>query len=224
MIKLLQGDCLELMKDIPDGSVDLVLTDPPYIAPTITSIGRNNNKHVADMSIIKTYYKLIKTEFERILKNDGSIFIFCDEKYAMCLYEVFYEWKCTSLVVWDKGKIGMGRPFRKQHEFIFFANRETSEHNKTEETKCYPSILKCSPVKSEEKQHISQKPVELLEKLICGFSVESGVVLDCFMGSGSTGVACLNTNRKFIGIELHEDYFNIAKNRIEETKNNLMVG
>ena len=219
-IKLLQGDCLELMKNIPDGSIDLIVTDPPYIAPTITSIGRNNNKHIADMSIIKTYYKLIKSEFERILKDDGTLFIFCDEKYAMCLYEVFYEWKCTSLVIWDKGKIGMGRPFRKQHEFIFFTNRETSEHNTTDDVKSFPSILKCSPVSSKEKLHISQKPVVLLEKLIVGFSQENDIILDPFMGSGSTGVACVNTNRNFIGIELDEQYFNIAEKRISEAKEN----
>lgn len=217
-IQLFQGDCLEVMKSIPDGSIDLILTDPPYVSPTVTSIGRQVNKHIADLSIIKTYYRLIKKEFERILKADGSMFIFCDEKYAMCLYEIFYGWKNTSIVVWDKGRIGMGRPFRKQHEFIFFANRVSSEYNKSENLQSYSSILKCSPVSGDEKTHISQKPVKLLEDLIKGFSNEGNTVLDCFMGSGSTGVACVNTGRSFKGIELDENYFNIAKNRIDEAE------
>lgn len=215
---LKQGDCLELMKDISDESVDLILTDPPYISPTVTSIGRNVNKHIADLSIVQTYYRLIKKEFERILRYDGSLFIFCDEKYAMCLYEIFYDWKNTSLVIWDKGRIGMGRPFRKQHEFIFFANRGSSDYNRTENIKSFPSILKYSPVSANEKMHTSQKPVKLLEALILGFSNENGVVLDCFAGSGSTGVACVNTGRRFIGMELDQDYFEIAQKRIEEAQ------
>ena len=106
----------------------------------------------------------------------------------------------------------MGNPFRKQHELIFYANRGSLELNKTNMSHI-PTVIKETLTKE---YHGAEKPVKLLMKLIDGLTKENATVLDCFMGSGSTGVACLNTNRKFIGIELDDGYFNIATNRIQE--------
>ena len=214
MIDLRQGDCLELMKDIPDKSIDLIIIDPPYSTPTITGFGRKQVKNVADLSIQETYMKCLKEEFERILKDNSPIFIFCDDKYYPSIYRAFYNWQSVQMIVWDKGKIGMGKPFRKRHELIVYANRETIDYNRTENITHYPTVLNYKVVTEKEKVHPAQKPIKLLEDLILGFSNENDTVLDCFMGSGSTGVACVNTNRNFIGIELDENYFNIAKERI----------
>ena len=207
------------MKDIPDGSIDMIIIDPPYSTPTITGFGRKQVKNVADLSIQETYMKCLKIEFERILKDNAPVFIFCDDKYYPSIYRAFYNWQSVQMVVWDKGKIGMGKPFRKRHELIVYANRETVDYNRSEKITHYPTILNYKVVTKKEKVHPAQKPTELLEDLIVGFSNENDTILDCFMGSGSTGVACKNLNRNFIGIELDETYFNIAKERIEKVKN-----
>ena len=216
MIDLRHGDCLELMKDIPDKSIDMIVTDPPYSTPTITGFGRKQVKNVADLSIQETYMKCLKEEFERILKDNAPILVFCDDKYYPSIYRAFYNWQSVQMIVWDKGKIGMGKPFRKRHELIVYANRETIDYNRTENITHYPTVLNYKVVMEKEKVHPAQKPIKLLEDLILGFSNENDTILDCFMGSGTTGVACINTNRNFIGIELDEKYFEIAKKRIEE--------
>lgn len=216
MIKLYKGDCLEVMNKIPDESIDLIVTDPPYSTPTITGFGRKQVKNVADLSIQETYMKCLKKEFERILKPNAPVFIFCDDKYYPSIYRAFYNWQSVQMVVWDKGKIGMGKPFRKRHELLVYANRETIDYNRSENITHYPTVLNYKIVSEKEKMHPAQKPTKLLEDLILGFSNENDTVLDCFMGSGSTGVACKHTNRNFIGIELDDKYFEIAKKRIEE--------
>jgi len=212
-IKLMQGDCLERMKEIESGSVDMILTDPPYTTPVVTGFGREIVKNYADFSIQESFVRCLKLEFERVLKPAAPVFMFCDEKYYPQIFKIFYTWHSTQMIVWDKQRIGMGKPFRKRHELIIYANRETMEYNRTEGTTHYPTVLQCKPV-GKEKVHGAQKPVELIESLIRGFSHEGETVLDCFMGSGTTGVACKNLNRKFIGIELDEQYFKIAQERI----------
>lgn len=214
MIDLRQGDCLELMKDIPDKSIDMIITDPPYSTPVITWFGRKQVKNVADLSIQETYMKTLKSEFERILKPEAPVFIFCDDRYYPSIYRAFYDWKNVQMLIWDKGKIGMGKPFRKRHELLIYANRESIDYYRTENITHYPTVLNYSVVSEHERVHPAQKPVKLLQDLIIGFSKDGDTILDCFMGSGSTGVACINTNRNFIGIELDEKYFNIAKERI----------
>lgn len=218
MIDLRQGDCLDLMKNIKDNSIDMVIIDPPYSTPTITGFGRKQVKNVADLSIQETYIKVLKSEFERILKQNAPVFIFCDDKYYPSIYRAFYNWQSVQMIVWDKGKIGMGKPFRKRHELIVYANRETINYNRTENITHYPTVLNYAVVLEKERKHPAQKPIKLLEDLILGFSNETDTILDCFMGSGSTGVACINTNRSFIGIELDQKYFEIAKERIENAK------
>ena len=92
-IDLKCGDCLELMKNIPDASIDMVITDPPYSTPVITGFGRKQTKNVADLSLQETYVKTLKKEFERILKPSAPIFMFCDDKYYSSIYRAFYDWK-----------------------------------------------------------------------------------------------------------------------------------
>jgi site-specific DNA-methyltransferase (adenine-specific) len=216
---LLHGDCLELLSTIPDGTIDLIITDPPYTTPTITAFGRKKDKNYADFSIQESFIRCLKFEFERILKCAAPIFMFCDDKYYPQIFKVFYTWHSTQMLIWDKKRIGMGKPFRKRHELIFYANRKTMEYNRTNGITHYPTILECPPV-VKNKLHGAQKPVELIEQLILGFSKEGGTVLDCFMGSGTTGVACKNHNRNFIGIELNEKYYQISKERIEACQQN----
>ncbi len=212
MLEVIQGDCLDKMKEIKDNSVDCIITDPPYSTPTVTAFGRKKVLNLADLSIQERFFREIKNEIERILKPNGRVFIFCDDKYYPILFAVFYDWQNKNMVIWDKGKIGMGNPFRKQHELIFYVNRESFNYNRTENITHYPTILKCSSEKN--KVHGAQKPLKLIEDLIVGFTNEGDLVLDMFLGSGTTGVACKNLNRNFIGIELNPEYCDMAKERI----------
>lgn len=211
--RLLLGDCVDLLPEIKSSSIDMVIIDPPYSTPIVTAFGREQVKNLGDLSLQSTYFKMLKLQFERVLKPDGRLFIFCDDKYYPVLFAIFYTWQNINLVIWDKGKIGMGNPFRKQHELLFYANRSAFDYNRTERITHYPSIMKYAPVN--EKLHGAQKPVKLLKDLILGFSNEGDTVLDCFMGSGSTGVACQETNRNFIGMEITQEYYEMAEFRLQ---------
>ena len=112
----------------------------------------------------------------------------------------------------------MGKPFRKRHELIVYANRETIDYNRTDGITHYPTVLQYKVVGQNERLHPAQKPIDLLQDLILGFSNQSSVIFDPFMGSGSTCVAAVNTNRHYIGFELNEDYFQIACKRLDEAE------
>ena len=230
-IKLLNGDCLELMKDIPDGSIDMILCDLPY--------GTTACKWDTVIP-----FELLWEQYNRIIKDNSAIVLFGSQPFTTELnhsnLKMFrYEW------IWIKNnstgfQLANKRPLKK-HEIIsvFYRKQPTynpqglqvygkinkrkstgdnwSEMNNNEYIQRftnYPTqILEFGYDK--EKLHPTQKPVALLEYLIKTYTNEGDVVLDNCMGSGSTGIACLNTNRNFIGIELDENYFNIAKDRIE---------
>lgn len=202
-IEIRNIDCLEGLPLIADNSVDVLVTDPPYSTPVITSFGRKPFKNIADLSVQEFYFKAIRTELERVMKPNGRIFIFCDDKFYPILFSVFYQWQNLGLIIWDKGRIGMGRPIRKQHELIMYANRGAAEFQKFEGNTHIASVLKVKH--DQNKIHGAQKPVELLEHLIKGFSNEGDLVMDLFGGSGSTAVACQNTRRNFIGFELNDE-------------------
>ena len=231
-IELKQGDCLELMKDIPDKSIDMILCDLPY------------GTTVCKWDTIIPFDKLWE-QYNRIIKDNGAIVLFGNEPFSSQLRlsnlkNYKYDW------VWDK-KRGSNfatvkiRPFNSFENIMVFYKKQptynpqmwkstpyTCNQGYVGEAKQtglyrdnvitvnngdrYPlTILSFS---KETGLHPTQKPVALLEYLIKTYTNEGDVVLDNCMGSGSTGVACVNTNRNFIGIELDENYFKIAKERI----------
>ena len=197
-MKLIHGDCLEEMKNIPDGSVDMVLTDPPYSFPT-------------NFSTYQHFFNMFLDEVIRVTNKDGDVYVFCDEVFYAVLYPLFYSrFYSTKMIIWNKCRIGKGGMWRRQFEVVLHARMRPAKLKSGD-----GDIVECKPIQGKDKQHQSQKPVELCEKLISKNSLLNGTVLDPFMGSGTTGVACKNLNRDFIGIELDETYFNIAKQRIE---------
>ena len=208
--KIYNEDCIEGMKKIPSASIDMVLTDPPYTSPTVHAFGRQKVNRLSDLAIQEFYFAEIKKEWERILKPNAPVLIFCDDIYSAVLMGLFYEWQQKNLVIWDKGRIGMGNPFRKQHELVFYANRGSIELNKTNMSHI-PTVIKETLTKE---HHGAEKPVKLLMKLIDGLTKENATVLDCFIGSGSTAIACLETKRNYIGFELDKSYYETSQNRI----------
>jgi len=234
MIDLRKGDCLEIMKNIPDGSIDAIITDPPY--------GTTACKWD---SVIP--FEPMWKQLNRIIKKNGAIVLFGSEpfsSYLRCsnIKNYKYDWK------WDKIKpsahgIAKYQPLRVYEDIIIFNGKiyypqmvkkdkpriaygskqsKNNEHgfgfkklDRYEITHSYPkNILKVSNAKQKGKTHPTQKPVALMEYLIKTYTNENETVLDFTMGSGTTGVACVNTNRNFIGIELDDKYFEIAKQRL----------
>ena len=201
---------MEILPTIPQNSIDLILTDPPYSSPTVHAFGRKVVKRLSDLAIQEYYFTQLKKEFERVLKPNSPILIFCDDIYFAVLTAIFYDWQQTNLIVWNKRKIGMGNPFRRQHELIFYANRGSIELNQ-EQTSYIPTIIDCAITKE---YHGAEKPVSLLTTFISGLTQKGDTVLDPFSGSSSTGVACVKTGRNFIGIELEQEYFDISSKRL----------
>ena len=210
MYNLINGDCIEEMKKVEDSSIDLVITDPPYSFPTnqFRPEARISQRTFGDFSTYQHFFSSFLDECKRLLKKDGEIYVFCDEVFYAVLFPLFYSrFYSTKMLVWDKERIGMGGLWRRQFEIIIHA-RLTPAKKKSGDG----DILKCKPVR--EKLHQSQKPVELIERIIK--KSDAKVVLDPFMGSGSTGIACKKLDCEFIGIEIDCEYYNIAKNRLEE--------
>ena len=215
MYKLYNGDCLEVMdKLIEEGvKVDCILTDPPY------GINFKSNYRKEKYSYIENDNNLdfIKNYFSRcyaLLKEDTHIYCFCSwhniDKFKMEFEKYF---KLKNIIVWEKNNTSMGDlkgSYAPKHEFILYGHKGRRLRNGFR----YADIIKAN--RTNNKLHPTQKPIDLLEIFIKQSTNENEIVLDCFMGSGSTGVACVNTGRKFIGIELDKNYFDIASKRIEE--------
>ena len=217
-IELWHGDCLELMKNIPDGSVDLVLTDPPY--------GMDFQSHRR-----KEVYARIKgdkslewldgyfAECFRTMKDNTAIYCFCNYKKIDFFKQQIEKagFNLKNIIIWDKQRNGMGdlsTTFGYSYEFIIFASKGQPKIR----GKRISDVWQFARVKPKEQTHQNQKPIDLLKQAIEKSSDEGAIVFDGFMGSGSTGVACVETGRSFIGIELAECHFKTAKERIEKCK------
>ena len=209
-------DCLEGMKRIPDKSVDSVICDPPYF--TGMTHGYDEKARLLDLNICRPFYQQVYEEIKRILTAAGSLYWFCDWR-SMGFYLSAMEsarLPVKNCLIWDKGG-GIGNYYRFTHEMILFAT-----FNKQFRGPVGANIISGIPGFSYNaridggKVHQAQKPIALIEKLIKDSSREGDTVLDSFMGSGTTGVACVNLNRRLIGFELDAGYFEIAKKRIDE--------
>ena len=223
--KLYQGDCLEVMKNIEDGSVDLVVTDPPYeIATTGAGMYKQADKqYVKELNGMKDgFSEEVLDELCRVMKKI-NIYFFCSQKQIIPLLDYFVKKKkCNwNILSWHKTNPipACGNKYLTDTEFILFFREKGVKVYGSFDTK---RTWYATPLNQSDKKkygHPTVKPLSILENLVVNSSQEGEIVLDCFMGSGSTGVACFNTNRNFIGIELDEGYFKIAQNRIEKAAN-----
>ena len=235
--KLYQGDCLEVMKGIPDKSIDMILCDLPY--------GTTQNKWDSVIPFDELW-----REYKRIIKYNGAIVLTSQGIFTAKLILSNEKWFKYKLV-WEKSKAtnflnAKKQPLRKHEDICIFYNKQPIYNPQMREGKPYDKGVRKDQltgsygdfnpvhVKSEGKRyptdvvyfktaesegkvyHSTQKPVNLLEYLIKTYTNENEVILDCCMGSGSTGVAALNTNRRFVGMGLDEKYFNIAVERLKD--------
>lgn len=208
-IELMQGDCLELMKTIPDQSVDMVLCDLPYGEVSQKSSGLRKldrgNADRCDMDLAAVVF-----EFDRLCT--GSVYAFCGMEQISPLVALFRKRGMTVRVgAWEKtnpSPMNGSRIWLSGLEFCVFGRKPKATFN----AHCKKALWQAPSGQS--KVHPTQKPVTLMETLILASSDPGQTVLDNCMGSGTTGVACVNTGRKFIGIERDPDYFKIAEQRI----------
>ena len=211
MIELKLGDCLNVMGDIPDNSIDMVLTDPPYGMNYQSGRRKTKAKLITGDQDI-SFLDDLSRELYRVAKENTAHYIFCSyhniDKFKQSFEKYF---KIKNILTWVKNNASMGdlsADFAPKTEFILFLQKGRRNINGKRDS----NVLEFK--KTNNKLHPTQKPVDMIEFMISKFSDKGDVILDPFMGSGSTAVACINTNRSFIGIEIDNDYFNIAKERV----------
>jgi len=222
---LMQGDCLERMKEIPDGSIDMVLTDPHYILSTSRGggmMGKGGRKFMENM---ETSLKVGIDTHEYLkglirLFRDKSHFcgvFFCSNKQIIDYLQFAEDNKLQYGVgVWHKTNPAPLCNFKYLNdvEYWIYIKGSKSKIGGSYFTKSMVDSSQRNTKESKMYNHPTVKPQALLKKFIINHTVEGSVILDTFTGSGSTGVACKNLNRRFIGIEMDAGYFEIAKKRI----------
>ena len=223
-VKLINGNCLDTLKNIPNESIDLIVTDPPY--PT-TSRGNAGNsggmlqKDINKKGKVFTYNNInckeYAPEFYRLLKDGSHCYVMTNHINLIDMLNTFTDvgFHFIKSLIWNKGNKIMGQYYMSQYEYILFFRKGKGKKINN----CGTSdILSISNKKTKDKDgkniHDTEKPVELMEVLVNNSSQENELVLDPFMGVGSTGIACIKNNRNFIGIEIDENYFTIAKERM----------
>lgn len=244
MIELYKGDCLELMKDIPDKSIDMILCDLPY--------GKTKNiedKPLPFEPLWKQYKRIIKDNGAIVLFGQGTFFVdLVDSNRKMYRYDlvwnkvlvtgflnankmplrqheqiaIFYKKLPTYNPQFSQGKPlhGRGKAYKeKQIKNQNYGDFHALDDNRKGSTEKYPtSVIEFAKPHPSKAVHRTEKPIDLLEYLVKTYTNEGDTVLDNCMGGGSSGVACVNTNRNFIGIELSAEYYEISTKRITKAK------
>lgn len=244
-MKLINGDNLNVISDIPDNSVDLILTDPPYehvmggMKSKRYNVGSWDKESYMNMKMSQFKHDDIFNFLDSFIPKMKKVnmFIFCSKLQLAHYFDYLNEHKKLKfdLLIWDKsskdGKYSMksSKFFTQDIEYVFRIYESGVSLNKiidgnTGKTKSKLYMKRQNYQKPTNIDHDSPKPVELLSQYIALTTNQYDKVLDPFMGSGSTGIACVNTNREFIGIELDKNYFEIARNRINEAQKNLGIG
>lgn len=217
-------DCIQGMKKLPDNSIDLVIIDPPYEIYA----GEKGGAFGCDK---REYHKAVKTlsegitndvldELVRVLKKI-NIYIWCNKNQLKQYINYFENKGCTTdLLTWHKTNPvpTCNNKYLSDTEYIlYFRHGGVPMYGSYETKKKYY----VTPTNKEDKQkykHPTIKPLHIIENLILNSSKENDIILDCFMGSGTTPVACVNTNRHYIGYEIDENYFDIACQRLDEVE------
>lgn len=229
MINLIHGDCLERMKKIPDGSVDLVLTSPPYNMNLRIRNGKYCSRQIvkelstkyksySDNMPMDDYFEFNKSVLSECLRVSDLVFynvqFLTGNKPALFRLIGEFSEKIKEFIVWDKVNaqpaIGEG-VLNSQFEVLLVLQNSKPESRKFDSSQFKRGTISnhwsIKRGKKTHKEHGAVFPIELAEKVIKNFSSKGGVILDPFMGTGTTGMACKNLDRSFIGIELDSDYF-----------------
>ena len=228
MTELYNDDCLNVLKNIPDNSIDLIATDPPYLISATNGGGTINNvkklnqslKDLTTVDITKGYdIEHFGKEFVRVMK-EINIYVWCNKAQIPDYFDFYVKnHKCKfDIICWHKTNAlpTYSNKYLSDTEYLLYFRKGKG--------KCFPNSYEdaktfyVAPINHSDKKqygHPTIKPLDITTKIIRNSTQKGQTVLDPFMGSGTTGVACINTNRNFIGIEIDKEYFDIAKQRIE---------
>lgn len=228
--KIYNMDCLEGMKRLSEESVDLIVTDPPYRTTSRGNAGNSGGMLQKDINKKGKVFNhndiepnLYIPQLYKVLKNGGHFYIMTNHVNLQNMLNVSSEtgFKFIKSLIWNKGNKIMGQYYMSQFEYILFFRKGKGvkiNHCGTSDILNIPNLK--SKAKEGGNLHDTEKPVELMEILIENSSNVGQIVLDPFMGIGSTAIACINTKRRYIGFELDPKYFDVACERLDEAKAN----
>jgi len=200
-------DCLEGMKLMPDNSVDCIITDPPYRINYYSGHYKNGNPHKPIENDDTLFIPL--DELWRVLKPDGAMFVFFSHKVPLV------DERVKNVIIWVKNNWTAGdlyKDFGNQYECIAYMPKDDFKLH----SKRYSNIWKFDRISADNLLHPTQKPESIIRRLIETATDKGDLVLDCFMGSGTTAVACKQMDRNFIGFEIEKTYVDIAERRLSQ--------
>ena len=217
-------DCLEGMKQIPNKSVDLVITDPPYLIDTVGSglYSQKDKQYIKELNFMKDgFSKEILDEICRVMKKI-NLYIFCSQKQIIPLLDYFVrEKKCNwNIITWHKTNPipACGNKYLTDTEYVLFFREKGVKIYGDYQTKFTYYLTSLNQKDKIKYNHPTIKPLNIIQNFIINSSKEGEIVLDPFMGSGTTAIACMNTNRNFIGFEIDKGYYDIILERIKNHK------
>ena len=224
--KLICGECVEQLKLLDDNSIDLIVTDPPYKTTSRGNAGNSGGmlqKSINKKGQVFAYNNIdcseYAPEFYRVLKDGSHCYVMTNHVNLIKMLNTFTNCglHCIKCLIWDKGNKIMGQYYMLQFEYIMFFRKGKGvkiNHCGTSDILSYPNIK--TKDENGNNLHDTEKNVDLMEVLVNNSSKEGEIVLDPFMGIGSTGIAAVRNNREFIGIEIDNTYYDIAIQRIKK--------
>lgn len=234
-VKVIHGDCLDVLRALPDGCVDAVITDPPYCSGAATEAGRGSATHQGlrsetirggrfdwfdsdnmTTSGLMWLLRSVCVEASRAVTNSGSVLAFCDWRMVTALAPAMESggFRLRNLVVWDKGHFGCGSGFRPQHEIILHLTKRAPDFHAMD----VGNVIRSKRVQSSTRDHPTEKPTDLIAQLIRVACPPGGIVLDPFGGSGTTAVAALHEGRRCLIVEKDAGYCDIIRRRVAEAQ------
>lgn len=222
--KLICGECVEQLKLLDDNSIDLIVTDPPYKTTSRGNAGNSGGmlqKSINKKGQVFAYNNIdcseYAPEFYRVLKDGSHCYVMTNHVNLIKMLNTFTNcgFHFIKCLIWDKGNKIMGQYYMSQFEYIMFFRKGKGikiNHCGTSDILSYPNIK--TKDENGNNLHDTEKNVDLMEVLVNNSSKEGEIVLDPFMGIGSTGIAAVRNNREFIGVELDPKYYDIAVQRI----------
>lgn len=223
-ISIFQDDAISFLNGLPSNSVDIIITDPAYsgmnqrlklgrgkIIGKYIDAGKEGAKWFEEFHDTEKNYKTFLQECYRVLKNNRHIYIMFDSFSLLSLAHIAREvFEVKNVLCWDKANIGLGHYFRRRHEFILFASKGKRPLN----SKNIPDVWKIKRVTAS--SYPTQKPTEVFELMLKGSAEKDFVVCDPFLGSGSSAIAAIKSDCKFLGCDISEKSMSVSKERIQQ--------